>query len=717
MVGIATMIILLAFVVHAHATERVANQTGGTHDSVEKMIDSFIDKLSQRALEVFPQRQANLDATTLEKAHHLASPPRVGVGASLRVHPWPQSCGEAAVGCQKQILGFAPSLPRDRGRRDVVVMGKKKGGKGGKQGGYGGKSQPKSQPTKKQQQQQMDSVARQYMFTMQRLTRTLPDGQRKILNNINLAFFPGAKIGIVGLNGAGKSTLLKIMAGVEKEFEGVAVPMPGASIGYLPQEPQLPGETVIDNVNLGVEKAQKVLDEFNEVSAKLAEPMGDDEMTKLMDKMSTLQDKIDAADLWELDRFKSQAMQSLRCPPEDAKVEVLSGGEKRRVALTKLILENHDMILLDEPTNHLDAESVGWLETYLNNFKGTVVAITHDRYFLENSVQWILELDRGEGIPFEGHYSQWLETKAARLASEQKQDDRLKKTLENELEWVRQAPKARGTKSKARLKSYEEMAGREPREVERSATIYIPPGPRLGDVVIEAKNVNKAFGDKLLMKDMSFSIPRGAIVGVIGPNGAGKTTLMKMIMGQEKPDSGEFVVGDTVELACVDQSREGLDAKKSVFEEMTGGADELQLGPVKIMSRAYCSWFGFRSTDQQKKVDVLSGGERNRVQLGKVLQSGANVIILDEPTNDLDVNTIRSLEEALLDFVGCALVVSHDRYFLDRTATHILAFEGDSVVRLFPGNYQEYDEYRKNELGLTDGPKPIKFAKVAEMPR
>jgi ATP-binding cassette ChvD family protein len=582
-------------------------------------------------------------------------------------------------------------------------MGKRK--KGGKQA---------PQPTKKQQDSRMDTVARKFMFTMQGLTKSLPDGSRDILKNINLAFFPGAKIGIVGLNGAGKSSLLKIMAGVDKEFNGVAVPMPGASIGYLSQEPSLPKKSVIENVNDGVAKSQKLLDEFNDVSAKLSEVAGDDEMQKLLDRMAALQDKIDAADLWELDRFKSRAMESLRCPPPDAEVEVLSGGERRRVALTKLILENHDMILLDEPTNHLDAESVAWLEKYLNDFKGTVVAITHDRYFLENSCQWILELDRGEGYPFEGHYSEWLEAKATRLATEKKSDERLQKTLANELEWVRKTPKARGTKSQARLNRYEEMLEQPARQgVEYSATIFIPPGPRLGDVVVEAKNVNKAFGEKVLMKDMSFSIPRGAIVGVVGPNGAGKTTLMKMIMGQEKPDSGEFIVGETVELACVDQSREGLNSENNVFKEMTGGTDQLQLGPVTVQSRAYCSWFGFRSGDQQKSVDVLSGGERNRVQLGKLLRSGANVIILDEPTNDLDVNTIRSLEEALLDFAGCAVVVSHDRYFLDRVATHILAFEGDSIVRFFNGNFQEYDDYRKTELGITDGPKPITFAKPA----
>jgi ATP-binding cassette ChvD family protein len=492
-----------------------------------------------------------------------------------------------------------------------------------------------SGPTKAEKQGQadrFDALTRQFMFTVKGLTKTLPDGSRTLLKNIHLCFYPGAKIGVVGLNGSGKSSLLKIMAGVDKEFTGEAVPMPGASIGYLPQEPTLEGKTVIDNINLGVKKSQDLLDRFTELSAKCAEPLSDDEMTKVMNELTEVQNKIDAGNLWEIDRVKQRAMDALRCPPPDAVVDILSGGEKRRVALARLLLENHDLLLLDEPTNHLDAESVAWLERYLQDFKGTVVGITHDRYFLENSCAWILEMDRGEGIPYEGNYSGWLEKKAKRMEDEKKQDDRTKKTLQSELEWVRSNPKARQTKSKARLDKYEEMLTTPAREaLAHTASIYIPPGPRLGDVVIEAKGVTKSYGDRCLFSDLTFSLPPGAIVGICGPNGAGKSTLVKMIMGKVKPDSGTFTVGDTCKIAVVDQDRDSLDDSRSVFDEITSGSDFLQLGSAEVASRAYCSWFGFKGGDQQKKVSQLSGGERNRCQLAKVVKSGANVLLLDEP--------------------------------------------------------------------------------------
>jgi len=580
------------------------------------------------------------------------------------------------------------------------------------------KSKPKSTfnnaPSKGEKQgreDRFDAMTRKFMFTIQGLNKALPDGSKQILKNINLCFFPGAKIGVVGSNGSGKSSLLRIMAGIDKQYEGTAVPMPSASVGYLSQEPELTGETVIDNINSGVQKSQDVLDRFNELSIKCGEDLSPDEMTKVMNELEELQNTIDSGNLWELDRFKERAMEALRCPPAHAKVSLLSGGERRRVAIARLLLENHDLLLLDEPTNHLDAESVAWLEKYLSDFKGTVVAITHDRYFLENSCSWILELDRGEGIPYEGNYSGWLEAKGKRFEMEKKQDDRLKKTIASELEWVRSNPKARQTKSKSRLNRYEELLSTPTREIANSASIYIPPGPRLGDVVIEAKNVNKAYGDKLLIKDLSFTIPAGAIVGVVGPNGAGKSTLIKMILGREKPDEGTFVVGSTALIAVVDQDREGLDGSMSVYEEITGGSDFLQLGSSEINSRAYCSWFGFKGGDQQKKVQVLSGGERNRCQLAKVVKSGANLLLLDEPTNDLDVDTIRSLEEALLDFAGCAVVVSHDRYFLDRICTHILAYEGNSEVTFFTGNHQEYENWRK-ETKPDKQLKPITYAKL-----
>jgi ATP-binding cassette ChvD family protein len=581
--------------------------------------------------------------------------------------------------------------------------------KAGKKGKFQA-PQPLSKSEKQSKADKFDAVTRKFMFTIQGLTKSLPDGSRTILKNINLCFFPGAKIGVVGLNGSGKSTLLKIMAGVEKQFDGVAVPMPGASIGYLPQEPTLEGETVIDNINLGLKKSQDMLDKFNELSVKCGESLSPEEMDNVMSELAELQNIIDAGNIWEIDRIKQRAMDALRCPPPNAAVKYLSGGEKRRVALARLLLENHDLLLLDEPTNHLDAESVAWLEKYLNDFKGTVVAITHDRYFLENSCGWILELDRGEGIPHEGNYSGWLEKKQKRFEEEKKQDDRLKKTIANELEWVRSNPKARQTKSKARLDRYEELLATPVREaLAHTASIYIPPGPRLGDVVIEAKKVNKAYADKVLMKDLDFSIQAGSIVGVIGPNGAGKSTLIKMILGKEKPDSGTFTVGETVKLAVVDQDRDSLDSVRSVYDEITGGRDFLELGTAEVNSRAYCSWFGFKGSDQQKKVAALSGGERNRCQLAKVVKSGANVLLLDEPTNDLDVDTIRSLEEALLEFGGCALVVSHDRFFLDRICTHILAYEGNSEIKFYTGNYQDYAAWKKETTG-SDVIKAITYA-------
>jgi energy-dependent translational throttle protein EttA len=595
---------------------------------------------------------------------------------------------------------------RSRSTSSSVLFGKKN------------KNKTKSAPSKAQKQGQadrFDALTRQYMFTCSKLNKVLPDGSRQILKNINLCFYPGAKIGVVGLNGSGKSSLMKIMAGQDTQFDGEAVPMPGASIGYLPQEPILEGKTVMDNIDMGVAQSQLVLDKFNDLSLKLGESLSDDEMQSVMDELNEVQNKIDAGNMWEIDRVKQRAMDALRCPSPDQDVSVLSGGERRRVAIARLLLENHDMLLLDEPTNHLDAESIAWLEKFLQDFKGTVVGITHDRYFLENSCSWILELDRGEGIPYEGNYSGWLEKKQARLEQEKKEDDKLKKNLASELEWVRSNPKARQTKSKSRMTRYEEMVNTPAREgLAHSATIYIPPGPRLGDTVIEAKGITKAYGDKLLMKDLSFSIPPGAIVGVVGANGAGKSTLIKMIQGKVEPDSGDFTVGPTVKLAVADQDRDSLNAAQSVFDEVSYGADFIQLGSQEVNSRAYCSWFGFKGTDQQKLVGKLSGGERNRCQLAKVVQSGANVLLLDEPTNDLDVDTIRSLEEALLDFGGCAVVVSHDRFFLDRICTHIMAFEGDSKVNFFEGNHEDYVDWKKEYLGIKEEePKPLQYAKLA----
>ena len=526
-----------------------------------------------------------------------------------------------------------------------------------------------------------------------------------------LSFFPGAKIGIIGPNGSGKTTLLKIMAGLDKEFQGEAWAAEGVKGGYLPQEPQLdPTLDVMSNIKEGLGEVTELLKEFEEISMKFAEPMSDDEMNDLLARQGELQTRIDTLDAWDLDRQIEIAMDALRCPPGDSSVEKLSGGEKRRVALCRLLLQKPDLLLLDEPTNHLDAESVAWLDRHLQEYQGTVVLITHDRYFLDNVVSWILELDRGQGIPYEGNYSSWLEQKQKRLEVEQKQETSRQKQLERELEWIRQSPKARQSKSKARIASYEQLLAQDYDRGVGDGAITIPPGPRLGDVVIEANGISKAFGDKLLIENLDFNLPRGGIVGVIGPNGAGKTTLFRMLTGQDKPDQGELKIGDTVAMGYVDQSRDSLDAKKSVWEEISNGHDEIELGKRKMPSRAYCGLFNFKGPDQQKKVGQLSGGERNRVHLAKMLKSGANVLLLDEPTNDLDVETLRSLEEGLLDFAGCAIVITHDRFFLDRIATHILAFEGDSQVVWFEGNFQAYEEDKKRRLGVdADQPTRIKY--------
>jgi len=558
-----------------------------------------------------------------------------------------------------------------------------------------------------------DAATKQFMYTIVGLSKTLPDGSRQLLKNINLSFFPGAKIGLVGLNGAGKSTLMKIMAGVDTEFDGMAQPLHGASIGYLPQEPTLVGETVGESIEAGVAAGRAELRRFEQLSAKMCEPLEEAEMEAAMAEMTRCQERIDAGNLWELDRIVERASLALRCPPSDAKVAVLSGGEKRRVALARLLLENHDMLLLDEPTNHLDAQSVAWLQTYLNDFPGTVVAITHDRYFLEETCKWILELERGEGKPFEGNYSGWLAKKAQLMAQMKRQDDALQKSLESELEWVRSNPKARQTKSKARLSRYEEMLNTPAREsLAHSATIYIPPGPRLGQLVIEAKDLKKGFEGRTLIDGLTFELPPGGIVGVVGPNGAGKTTLMKMLKGEEHPDGGSLRLGDSVKLVSIEQTREGLTDKNSVFEEVTDGFEDITLGTGKVASRAYVSWFGFKGGDQQKKVANLSGGERNRVQLAKLLRTGGNLLLMDEPTNDLDVDTMRSLEEALLDFAGCCVIVSHDRFFLDRLCTHILAAEGNGQWTWFEGNFAEYEADRVKRLG-ADAFAPVKFAKLA----
>jgi ATP-binding cassette ChvD family protein len=535
-----------------------------------------------------------------------------------------------------------------------------------------------------------------------------------ILKDIYLSYFYGAKIGILGGNGAGKSTLMKIMAGVDQEFLGEAFPARELKIGYLQQEPELDEEkTVKENIELALGELTIALKEINEISMKFAEPMSDDEMNALLEKQAKLQDVIDSQNGWELDHKLDKAMDALRCPPADTLVKNISGGEKRRVALTKLLLSEPDILLLDEPTNHLDAESVSWLEKYLHDFPGTVIAVTHDRYFLDNVAGWILELDRGEGIPFEGNYSAWLENKNKRLQTEQKAEEKRNKQIEKELEWVRQTPKARHAKSKARLSAYEDLMKAPTKEKINELQMYIPPGPRLGNVVVEAKGVKKAFDDKLLYEDLSFNIPKGAIVGVVGPNGAGKTTMFNMITGREKPDEGEFVVGETVEIAYVDQTRESLNPDKTVYEEVSGGDDIIMVGNVEMNARAYLSRFNFQGGDQQKKVGTLSGGERNRLLLAKLLRSGGNLLLLDEPTNDLDVGTIRALEEALLNFAGSAVIVSHDRWFLDRICTHILAFEGDSQVTFYPGSYSEYEEDLKKRLGVDSlEPTRIKYRKM-----
>ena len=542
----------------------------------------------------------------------------------------------------------------------------------------------------------------QYVYVMDQLSKTYAGG-KQVLKDVRLSFFPGAKIGIVGVNGAGKSTLLKIMAGIDKEYQGEAWAAEGAKVGYLEQEPQLnPEKDVFGNVMEGVAEKQALLERYNELAMNYSD--------ETAEEMASLQDQIDAQNLWDLDAQVEQAMDALRCPPGDASVENLSGGEKRRVALCKLLLEKPDLLLLDEPTNHLDAETVAWLQHHLADFAGTVVLVTHDRYFLDQITGWILELDRGQGIPYEGNYSNWLEQKQKRLEQEAREDDAKQRTLASELEWIRQSPKARQAKSKARISAYEELLESQGREEVGRAQITIPSGPRLGGIVLEAENLTKGFGDKLLIDDLSFKLPPGGIVGVIGPNGAGKTTLFKMLTGAETPDNGALRVGETAVMGYVDQSRDSLDDDKNVWEEISGGLDILELGKREMNSRAYVSAFNFRGGDQQKKVGLLSGGERNRVHLAKMLKSGSNLLLLDEPTNDLDVETLRALEEGLDNFAGCAVIISHDRWFLDRIATHILAFEGDSHVEWFEGNYADYEEDRKRRLGAdAEVPKRIKY--------
>lgn len=556
-------------------------------------------------------------------------------------------------------------------------------------------------------------AAYQYVFVMQNLTKVFPGG-KELFKGITLSFLPGAKIGVLGVNGAGKSTLLKIMAGVDKEFNGEAWAAEGVKVGYLEQEPKLdPTKNVMENIMDGLGETRDLLKRFEEVSMKFAEPMTDDEMNALIEEQAELQEKIDACNGWDLERTIEIAMDALRCPPADADVTKLSGGEKRRVALCRLLLQKPDMLLLDEPTNHLDAESVAWLEKHLQEYKGTVVMVTHDRYFLDNVTGWILELDRGQGIPYEGNYSSWLEQKQKRLAQEAREESARQKTLANELEWIQKNPKARQAKSKARIKAYDELLNAATKDKITQAYINIPMNERLGDLVIEAENITKAYGDKVLIDNLSFKIPKGAIVGIIGPNGAGKTTLFRMITGQEKPDSGTIRIGDSVDLGYVDQSRDELDPNKTVWEEISDGLDMLELGKKTIPSRAYVGQFNFKGGDQQKKVGQLSGGERNRVHMAKMLKKGANVILLDEPTNDLDVDTLRSLEEGIMAYPGCVLVTSHDRWFLDRLATHILAYEGDGHVEWFEGNFDDYEQDKRRRLGDDAcNPHRLKYKKL-----
>jgi energy-dependent translational throttle protein EttA len=553
----------------------------------------------------------------------------------------------------------------------------------------------------------------QFIYTMKGLGKVHPPDLR-VLDDIWLSFYFGAKIGVLGLNGAGKSSLLKIMAGEDRSFLGEAFPSEGISVGFLHQEPVLdPAKNVLGNVEEGVAEIKALLARYDEVNAKLGEDLSPDEMEKVMDEQARVQDRIEAANAWDLDSRLELAMDALRLPPPDAEVATLSGGERRRVALCRLLLQSPDLLLLDEPTNHLDAESVAWLERFLKDYPGTVVAVTHDRYFLDNVAGWILELDRGHGIPWEGNYSSWLDQKKDRLAQEEKAETKRQRTLERELEWIRMSPRARQAKGKARLNAYEDLLREETAQKIETAEIYIAPGPRLGDVVVEARKLRKGYGDNLLIDNLDFTLPRGGIVGVIGPNGAGKTTLIRMITGQEQPDAGTLKIGDTVQIGYVDQSREALSANKTVWEEISGGHDEVELGKRKVASRAYVSWFNFRGATQQRKVGTLSGGERNRLHLAKLLKKGSNLLLLDEPTNDLDVDTLRALEEALLNFAGCAVVISHDRWFLDRIATHMLAFEGDSQVVWFEGNYQDYEADRKRRLGAAaDQPHRIKYRKL-----
>jgi energy-dependent translational throttle protein EttA len=556
-------------------------------------------------------------------------------------------------------------------------------------------------------------MAPQYIYVMKGLGKVHPP-DHVVLKDIWLSFFPGAKIGVLGMNGAGKSSLLKIMAGTDREFLGEAFLAQGQTVGYLSQEPQLdPAKSVLGNVEEGVADVRALLEQYDAINARFGEDLSPEEMEKVLEEQGRIQDRIDATNAWDIDSRLELAMDALRCPPGDADVSTLSGGERRRVALCRLLLKSPDLLLLDEPTNHLDAESVAWLERFLKDYAGTVVAVTHDRYFLDNVAGWILELDRGQGIPWEGNYSSWLDQKQQRLALEEKQESRRQRTLQRELEWIRMSPRARQAKGKARLNAYEELLTQDAAQKIENVEIYIPPGPRLGDVVVEAKGLRKGYGDNLLIEDLTFNLPRGGIVGVIGPNGAGKTTLFRMITGQEKPDAGTLRLGETVQLGYVDQSRDALHPDKTVWEEISGGLDELEVGKRTVSSRAYASWFNFKGRDQQRKVGSLSGGERNRVHLATLLRRGSNLLLLDEPTNDLDVDTLRALEEALLNFGGCVVVISHDRWFLDRIATHMLAFEGDSRVVWFEGNYQDYEVDRHRRLGTdADQPHRIKYRKL-----